>query len=38
MVTGTPGAAAAIGPVFIFPSFKIHFDQIRASPGACEGH
>lgn len=33
MVMDTPGAAAAIGPLFLLPSFKIHFHQIRASPG-----
>lgn len=33
----TPGAAAAVGPVFLVPSFKIHCDQIQASPGGLWG-
>lgn len=37
MVMDTPGAAAAIAPVFLFLSFKIHCDQIRASPGGLWG-
>lgn len=37
MAMGTPGAAAITGPVFLFPSLKIHFGQIRASPGGLWG-